>query len=238
MSISEKYHHALNEVASLRDAARVQAHLFSMDARKRWDEIEDALRKAEWAAGQHGTPVTDAVVSTLEHAGKQAREFLRRHINGVAELNAPLETIMTQKPAFCRPSDSARAALQIMWEHNCGAVPIVGKGNVALGIVTDRDLAMTAYLRSQPLSEIRLDSVMSKLLCTLGPSDTVGDALLCMGSNRIRRIVVTDGEKSLRGVVALADIARYVESLHGAEGAYRVLSGTLASISARPTGLQ
>ncbi len=236
MSMLDKYHDALNEVVSLRDAARVQAHLFSMDARKRWDELEDVLRKAEGSASQQGTPVTDAVVSTLEHAGKQAREFLRRHINGVPELDAPLESIMTQKVAFCRPEDPAQAAAQIMWEHNCGAVPIVGKGNVVMGLVTDRDLAMTAYLRSSPLAEIRLDSVMSKLLCTLGPSNTVGDALMCMGGNRIRRVVITDGDRNLRGIVALADVARYVESLRGAEGACRILSSTLGSISARPNG--
>src|SRR5690606_15594153 len=111
------------------------------------------------------------------------------HINGVAELDTPLESIMTQKPAFCRPGDSAHAAAQAMWQHNCGAIPIVGKGNVVLGIVTDRDLAMTAYLRSTPLSEIRLDSLMSKLVCTLAPVNTVGDALLCMGGNRVRRVV-------------------------------------------------
>lgn len=235
MSIHEKYQRAINEAVSLRDTARVQAHLFSLDARKRWGEIEDALRNAERAAGQDGTPVTDAVVSAIEHAGKEAREFLRRHVNGVPELDAPVQTIMTDQPAICRPGDCAVAAATIMWERNCGAVPIVGKGNVLLGIVTDRDLAMSAYLRSQPLSQIRLDTVMSKSVCTLGPTSTVGDALLCMGENRIRRVLITDEEGHLQGIVALADVARYVESLPGAERACRVLGSTLASISARPS---
>lgn len=237
MSIFEKFQQARNEVTVLRDVARIQAHLFSMDARKRWDDIEGALRSAERAATEDGTPVTDALISTLEDAGNQAREFLRRHMNRVPELDLPVKVLMTENPATCRPSESARATAQIMWDQNCGAVPVVNQQNVALGIVSDRDLAMTAYLRNQALSEIRLDSVMSKILCAVRPTNTVGDVLLCMSENRVRRVLVTDHGGHLLGIVALADVARYVQSLQGSDGACRMLNGTLASISAHPDGV-
>jgi CBS domain-containing protein len=236
MTMSEKYQQVKDEVISLRDVARVQAHLFSMDARKRWDDIDDALRSAERTASQDGTPMTDAVISTLEHASSQAREFLHRHMNRVPELDIPIKVLMTETPATCHPGDSGQAAAQIMWDHNCGAVPVVGQDNIALGIVTDRDLAMTAYLRRQPLFEIPLDSVMSKVLCTLRPTSTVGEALLCMSSSRVRRVLITDNDGHLLGIVALADLARYVQSLQGSDGACRILSSTLASVCARPNG--
>jgi CBS domain-containing protein len=236
MSIFEKFQQAKNEVTVLRDVARVQAHLFSMDARRRWEDIEEALRNAEKAATEDSTAMTDALISTLEDARSQAREFLRRHMNRIPELDLPVKILMTESPATCQMDDSGQAAAQIMWDHNCGAVPIVDSENTALGVVTDRDLAMTSYLRRQDLSGLRLDSIMSKILCTVRPTDTVGDALLCMSENRVRRVLVTDVGGRLLGIVALADLARYVQSLHGSDGACRILSSTLASVSARPNG--
>jgi len=73
------------------------------------------------------------------------------------------EKIMTREVASCRPDDTLNDAARIMWERDCGFVPVTAEdsGGRVVGIVTDRDLCMAAYTRGQRLADIRVGEVMS-----------------------------------------------------------------------------
>jgi len=56
-----------------------------------------------------------------------------------------VENIMTST-VFCVGSgQSLNEAAQLMWEHNCGSLPVVDEDNQIVGMLTDRDIAMAAY---------------------------------------------------------------------------------------------
>ena len=50
----------------------------------------------------------------------------------------------------------ARAA-QLMWDHDFGALPVVDADGRLVGMITDRDICMAAYLRGQPLHDISVE---------------------------------------------------------------------------------
>jgi CBS domain-containing protein len=57
-----------------------------------------------------------------------------------------VEQIMTKAVSSCGPDDTLNDAARIMWERDCGFVPIVegGASRRVEGIVTDRDICMAA----------------------------------------------------------------------------------------------
>ncbi|HYL62666.1 MAG TPA: CBS domain-containing protein [Candidatus Methylomirabilis sp.] len=45
---------------------------------------------------------------------------------------------MTASAVCCRPETNVGAAVELLWSHNCGMLPVVGADNRLMGIVTDR----------------------------------------------------------------------------------------------------
>jgi CBS domain-containing protein len=65
-----------------------------------------------------------------------------------------VKDLMTKNVKTCRPSDLLNAAARIMWEEDCGCVPVVGDDNQLVGMLTDRDICMATYTRNQPPGSI------------------------------------------------------------------------------------
>jgi CBS domain-containing protein len=61
---------------------------------------------------------------------------------------------------------------------------------------------------------MRVEDVMTREVVTLGPEDTLRDAVNAVQRNRIRHIPIVEGER-LVGMVTDRDIKRVTPSLHG-----------------------
>jgi len=121
-----------------------------------------------------------------------------------------VEQLMTRDVKVCREEDSLNRAAQLMWEADCGFIPIIranGTGKV-VGIVTDRDAAMAAYTQGKQLWAIPLTAVMTREIVTCRAEDGVGQAEALMRDKLVRRLPVLDGEEHLVGIISLNDIAR------------------------------
>jgi CBS domain-containing protein len=119
-----------------------------------------------------------------------------------------VQDLMTPSPRFCDVGDSANEAARVMWECDCGAVPVVQDGRV-VGIVTDRDICMAAYFQGVPLASIPLASIMTSDVCTCRPGDDLGAAERLMRDRQVNRLPVVDGE-ALVGMLALCDLTQGV----------------------------
>jgi len=116
--------------------------------------------------------------------------------------------LMTHAPAVCTTTDHLTRAAQIMWERDCGSVPVLDEAGKLTGIVTDRDICMAAYTQGRALHEIPVSSVMSKVVYAVGPDATAADALDTMNRKAVRRLPVTDASGRLLGILSLADFTR------------------------------
>jgi CBS domain-containing protein len=120
-----------------------------------------------------------------------------------------IEDIMTREVHCCTQREALGVPARIMWEHDCGCVPVLdddGSGRV-VGMITDRDLCMAAYTKGRLLDRIGVEEVMSRRLVTCGPRDDVKEAEAAMQRAQVRRLPVVDAEGRLLGLVALADLA-------------------------------
>jgi CBS domain-containing protein len=117
--------------------------------------------------------------------------------------------LMTQGVKTCRAGDSLERAAQIMWEHDCGVVPVVDGDERLVGMVTDRDACMAAYTRGHSLPQIPVSDVMARELHSVRDTDSPQSALELMRRARVRRAPVVDGEGRLRGILSMADLARH-----------------------------
>ena len=68
-----------------------------------------------------------------------------------------VEQVMNRNVKTCRSSDSLDRAAQLMWENDCGCVPIVDDEGRGVGMVTDRDVCMAAYTQGGPLTHLRVE---------------------------------------------------------------------------------
>lgn len=138
--------------------------------------------------------------------------------------------LMTQPVKTCSTHDTLERAVQIMWENDCGAVPVVDDEGHTVGVVTDRDASIAAYTQGKALSEIPVGVAASRTLVSVQPEDTISLARVLMEAARVRRLPVVDGARRPLGFLSLADIAR--ASAKDEDGiSADVIARTLATIS-------
>src|SRR5690606_8688971 len=105
---------------------------------------------------------------------------------------ARADHIMSKPVQCCGTDDPLSRAAQLMWEHDCGAVTVLGPGDAVVGIITDRDLCMAAYLQGRPLAEIPVRSAMSREVVACAPSDSIESVESLMQRRQVRRVPVID----------------------------------------------
>jgi CBS domain-containing protein len=119
-----------------------------------------------------------------------------------------VQEIFTRQVKSVTRETSAADAADLMWEADCGALPVIDEGGRVVGIVTDRDLCMGLALTGQRAADLPVRSLLHPTLHTCRPSDEVRDALRQMRLHRIRRLPVVDGAGVLQGMLSFADLAR------------------------------
>lgn len=114
--------------------------------------------------------------------------------------------IMTSEVAACGLETNLAAAATIMWEKDCGSVPVLDHEGRVTGIITDRDICMALTTRNSRASEVTVGDVISGAVVSCAPDDAVSAALETMRSGQLRRLPVIDDEGKLMGILSLNDV--------------------------------
>ena len=118
--------------------------------------------------------------------------------------------LMVEEVTACSPDDALNRAAQIMWENDCGCVPVVDRAARLIAVLTDRDICMAAYTRGGTLKDIRVSAAMSSELFACRPDDDLLDAQKMMREHQVRRMPVSDATGRLVGILSLNDVARAI----------------------------
>jgi len=116
-----------------------------------------------------------------------------------------IQDVMTRDVCACGAEDTLSRAAQLMWECDCGCVPVFDRSGVVCGMVTDRDICMAAYTQGLPLHQIAVRTAMSPRLHACRPEATVEEAQTLMRRNKVRRAPIVDSDH-LVGIVSLSDL--------------------------------
>jgi len=124
--------------------------------------------------------------------------------------------IMTLNPKVCVPEDNISVPVEIMWDYDCGAVPVVKdlENRELAGIVTDRDIAMhvVRHACAHP-SEVKVSDCMSCNAFTCQTEDPIETAIQLMGENKVRRIPVIDPNGCCVGIISQADLILHADDI-------------------------
>jgi CBS domain-containing protein len=137
--------------------------------------------------------------------------------------------MMTRAVKTCHPNDTLEHAAQLMWEHDIGAIVVVDDANQAIGVVTDRDTCMAAYLRGVPLFAISVAVAMSKHVVTCHAEEHALAVARLMAKHKVHRIPVVDDAQRPVGIVSLNDLAIAMTRMRDIPAAD--VAATLAAIS-------
>jgi CBS domain-containing protein len=119
-----------------------------------------------------------------------------------------VKDLMTKQVSTIRAGEPSSAALRLMWDCDCGSLPVLDDDGRVIAVVTDRDIAMTALFRDAWPSALPVSQAMSKNVYFCSPEDSVTSAEEIMRAHQIRRLPVMDVEGRLVGVLSMADIVR------------------------------
>jgi CBS domain-containing protein len=122
-----------------------------------------------------------------------------------------VQEIMTAEPMFCGPQASLSDAVQIMWDRDCGIVPVTDTDGHVIGVVTDRDICIACWSHGAKPADLKVEDTMSREVKSCGSADTVAAAEKAMQTNKVRRLPVVDENGRLKGMLSLNDIAREAE---------------------------
>ncbi|HEX8792583.1 MAG TPA: IMP dehydrogenase, partial [Polyangiaceae bacterium] len=158
-----------------------------------------------------GIPIVSAAMDSVTEA-RTAITMAREGGIGILHKNLPVEAQarevervkraesgMILGPVTARPSQSLRAALEVMREHDISGVPVV-EGERPVGILTARDIRFEQNL-DQPVS-----ALMTKELVTVPPGVSVDEAKRLLHKHRIEKLLVVDAEGKLVGLITIKDI--------------------------------
>jgi len=109
------------------------------------------------------------------------------------------------------PDDTVFRALEVMAEHDVGALVVVDAAGAVVGVFSERDYARKVILHGHASRELRVSAIMTSRVVTVSPDQTVADCMRLMTDHRIRHLpVVEDGR--LVGLVSIGDVVKAVMS--------------------------
>lgn len=120
--------------------------------------------------------------------------------------------VMMRTPACCTADMNLAAAVEILWNRNCGMLPIVTPEGRVTGVITDRDICIALGTRNRPATEITVGEVQPAKLFACRADDDIHTALATLADAKVRRLAVVDTEGKLQGILSLDDIALHANT--------------------------
>jgi CBS domain-containing protein len=108
--------------------------------------------------------------------------------------------------ATIAPDTSVTELLAGLAEHNIGAMVVVGPDGL-VGIVSERDVVRKLHEQGADLLEQPVSEIMTTLVATCAPSDSINSLSALMTTNRVRHIPVIDNGR-LAGIVSIGDVVK------------------------------
>jgi len=119
-----------------------------------------------------------------------------------------IQELMTKPVTTCLQGETLNIAAQKMWDHDCGVLPVVGDDGKLVGVLTDRDICMSAWSHGRALDAIGVYEAMAKEVFSVKADDELERAEDLMAEKQVRRLPVVDAEDRPIGVISSNDLTR------------------------------
>jgi CBS domain-containing protein len=153
-------------------------------------------------------------------------------------LKMKVRELMSTNAVFCRPETNLAAVGALMWEHDCGLIPVVDDTERVTGVITDRDICIALSTRDRQPSKITAREITTAPARVCSPDDDIQTALITMSRERLHRLPVVNRERGLVGILSINDLLLHAEKGLGKRPgiSYEDVVQTLQAICTHPAG--
>ena len=127
-----------------------------------------------------------------------------------------VKEVMTPNAKSIWLTESLVDAAKLMWDNDCGVLPIIKDGRKVIGMITDRDICMALAMRDKNPSGVSVEEVMTGQVYAVSSEDDVEQALQTMKDHKIRRVPVLNPEGELEGILSMNDLVLHAKASKGA----------------------
>ena len=103
------------------------------------------------------------------------------------------------------PDATAYVALEVMAEHDVGALLVMEEGGKLVGVFSERDYARKVILKGKSSRSTTVGELMSAPPICASPEITLKDCMVLMTDNHIRHLPVLENG-AIIGVVSIGDV--------------------------------
>jgi acetoin utilization protein AcuB len=131
---------------------------------------------------------------------------------------------MTRNPIFIRPDTPVTEAQALMKREKIHHLPVIGKDEKLVGIVTEKDLlyaspsvatTLSVYEMTSLLAKLKVEKVMSREVISIAEDVPLEEAARIMADRRIGGLPIVRG-RTLVGMITESDLFRIFIELFGA----------------------
>ena len=117
-----------------------------------------------------------------------------------------VKDLMTREPRTCSPDTTLAAATHLMWDGDCGILPVVDEMNTCRCRRRSGTCTSPSRHRNPRASHLTVGEVTGKQVWTCGPDDDVHTVLETMKTHRVRRLPVEGFGGTVLGIVSMNDV--------------------------------
>ena len=115
--------------------------------------------------------------------------------------------LMTWEVRSCHPDMNLGAVAMLLWEQDCGIVPVLERGtDRLLGVVTDRDICMAAATKDRKPAKIAVSEILNGAPRSCLPDEDLKTAMDVMADAQVHRLPVVDESGVLKGILSMNDL--------------------------------
>ncbi|MBI2892351.1 MAG: CBS domain-containing protein [Deltaproteobacteria bacterium] len=118
------------------------------------------------------------------------------------------EEIMKTNVECLKQEDNVQLASQRMRDANVGFLPVCDANRKVIGTLTDRDIVLRCCTGDRLPSAVKVSEAMTREVISCRPQDDIHKAEELMAKHHKSRIIVTDDQGIIQGVISLSDIAQ------------------------------
>ena len=119
-----------------------------------------------------------------------------------------VKDLMTPGPETVGSGDPVKKAAELMEKNNVGVVPVFDEGGGAIGVLTDRDIALRLVAGGKDPQTTKTGDIMSRAVVYCPDDAHASKAAQIMEEKKIRRLLVRDPRGKVTGIVSLGDLAK------------------------------
>ena len=112
-----------------------------------------------------------------------------------------ISEIMSTKLETIGKYENAKEAAKKMLDKNVSSLVVVDDDGQSIGIVTERDITRGVCIHDIPSKEYKIHHLMTLPLSTIEPNLSVEMAANVMIQNKVRHLIVKEGDKTV-GIVS------------------------------------